>query len=52
MYDKIGCPDLDLNCLDTLIVFLKEFLKKSILKKVSRQQQMHGKLPSMQRINP
>ena len=33
---------------DSLIVFLKEFLKKIILKKVSRQQQKHEKLPSLQ----
>ena len=31
-------PDLDPNC---LIVFLKEFLNKIILKKVSRRQQKH-----------
>ena len=31
----------------TLLVFVKEFLKKLILKKVSRKQQRHEKLPSM-----
>ena len=35
---------------DTLIVLLKEFLKKLILKHISRRQQKHKKLPSMQRV--
>ena len=34
--------DLELNCL-TLMVFLKEFLKKFMLKKNSRQQKEHAK---------
>ena len=34
---------------ETLLVILKEFLKKIIFKKVSRQQQQHEKLPAMQR---
>ena len=41
--------DLDPNCL-TLRVFLKDLLKKVIFKKVSRQQQKHEKLSSMQRV--
>ena len=36
---------------DTLIVLLKVFFKKLILKKVSRQQQ-HESLPSIQRVKP
>ena len=43
--------DLNQNCL-TLIVTLKEFVEKLILKKVSRSQQNHEKLTSMQRVNP
>ena len=39
--------DMDPNCL-TLIVFLKLFLKKLILNKVSRKQQNLATLPSMQ----
>ena len=44
-------PDLDLNRL-TLCDSVPErfFLKKIILKKVSRQQQKHEKLPNMQRV--
>ena len=34
----------------TPIVFLKEFFEKIILKEVSRQQQKHERLPSMQRV--
>ena len=37
-------PDQYLNCL-TLMVFLKEFLKKSILKKISRRQKKHERFP-------
>ena len=45
-------PDLDPNhTYDTLRVFLKEFLKKSVLKKVSRRQQKHEKLPIMQTVS-
>ena len=36
---------------DNLMLFLKDFFKKLILKKVSRRQQKHEKLPSMQRVN-
>ena len=31
-------PDLDPNCFDADGIFLKEFFKKSILKKISRRQ--------------
>ena len=41
-------PDLYPNYM-RLLMFLKEFLKRLILKKVSRQQHKHEKLPSMQR---
>ena len=37
---------------NTLTVFLKEFFEKLILKKVSRRQQKHEQLPSMQTVNP
>ena len=43
-------PDLDQNC-DTLILFLKEFFEKVNFEKISRRQQKHGILPSMQRVN-
>ena len=36
--------------LDKLIVFLKEFFEKVNFEKVSRQQQKHEKLPSMQKV--
>ena len=45
-------PDLDPNRLTLLIVFLKDFFKKLILRKVSRRQQKHEILPSMQRVKP
>ena len=41
--ENVG-PDLDPNCLS-----LTHFLKKLILKKVSRRQGKHEKIPSMQR---
>ena len=43
-------PDLDPNCLSDSVQ-KKFFLKNLILKKVSRQQQKHEKLPSMQRVD-
>ena len=36
---------------DTLIVFLKDFMKKVNIPQVSTQQQKHEKLTSMQRVN-
>ena len=44
-------PYYGFKSFDTLIVFLKFFLKKLILKKVSRRQQNHENLPSMRRAN-
>ena len=35
----------------TLIVFLRDLFRTSILKKVSRRQQKHVKLSSMQRVD-
>ena len=43
-------PDLDRNAL-TLTMFLKEFYEKLVLKTISRGQQKHEKLSSMQRVN-
>ena len=42
-------PDLDPNCL-TLMVFLKEFFEKVILKKNPQPTKKHVKLPNMQRV--
>ena len=45
-------PDLYPNCLTLIIVmvFLKDFLKKLILKKKSQTAKKHAKLLSMQRV--
>ena len=49
-HQNVG-SDLDLSCFDTVMVFLKDFLTKFILEKISRQSKMHAKLPSMQRVD-
>ena len=44
-------PDLDPNCLTLLTIFLKEYLKKIILKKKNQPMtKRHAKLPSMERV--
>ena len=42
-------PVLGLNCFTLIMLFLKDFLKKLILNKISRQQKGIQKIPSMVR---
>ena len=43
-------PDLDPNCFDTLMVFLKEFLKKVDFEKNRHTTKKYAKIPSRQRV--
>ena len=43
-------PDIHSKTFATLILFLKDFFLNIILKKVSRWQQKHEKLPSILRV--
>ena len=44
-------PNLDSNCLNSLMVFLKDFFEKVDFEKKKQTTEIHEKLPSMQRVN-